>query len=208
MADVFISYSKSRRALTHALARHLEAEGFSVWWDTELLPADNFRAEINRQLDLATAVIIVWTPESIKSEWVCAEADRAREEHKLVNSHSPELTSRRIPMPFNQIHSVSVENRAAIVAAVRKLCAQRAARRSASAAAPPPAEAPPERGERAQEFVWRPQHAAHYTTFGVVKFGDLVTIKVAPMITKDASGAITLSQKGVVVRTRRSDSVS
>ncbi len=62
MADVFISYSKVRRAITEGLARHLEGEGFSVWWDTDLLPADNFRAEINHQLDLAKAVVIVWTP--------------------------------------------------------------------------------------------------------------------------------------------------
>jgi len=201
MPDVFISYSKVRRALTEALARHLEAEGFSVWWDTDLLPADNFRAEINRQLDMAKAVVIVWTPESKGSEWVCAEADRAHEQRKLVNTHSAGLAPRQIPMPFNQIHSVPVENREAIVAAARKLCGgstQKKQRASAtdsreSTAAP---------AERAQEFIWRPQHAAQYTTFGVVKFGDPVTVKVAPTMTTDANGTIMVFQKGVVVRTR------
>jgi hypothetical protein len=51
MADVFLSYSKGRRGLTEALAQDLEAEGFSVWWDMSLLPVDNFRDEIDRQLD-------------------------------------------------------------------------------------------------------------------------------------------------------------
>lgn len=204
MADVFISYSKVRRAITEALARHLEGEGFSVWWDTDLLPADNFRAEINHQLDIAKAVVIVWTPESKSSEWVCAEADRAHEQRKLVNSHSAGLTPRRIPMPFNQTHSVPVENREAIVAAVRKLSDRSAQKRHRTPAtdARQPAATSPERTERAQEFIWRPQHAAHYTTFGVVKFGDPVTVKVAPTMTTDANGTIMVFQKGVVVRTR------
>jgi TIR domain len=204
MADVFISYSKVRRALTEALARHLEAEGFSVWWDTDLLPADNFRAEINRQLDIAKAVVIVWTPESKSSEWVCAEVDRAHEQRKLVNSHSAGLTPRQIPMPFNQIHSVPIENREAIVAAVRKLCGRSAQKKQPASATDPQEStiAPTERAERTQEFIWRPQHAAQYTTFGVVKFGDPVTVKVAPTMTTDANGTIMVFQKGVVVRTR------
>jgi TIR domain len=204
MADVFISYSKVRRALTEALARHLEAEGFSVWWDTDLLPADNFRAEINHQLDIARAVVIVWTPESKSSEWVCAEADRAHEQRKLVNTHSAGLTPRQIPMPFNQTHSVPVEHREAIVAAVRKLCGRNAQKKQRASATDPreSAVAPTERAERAQEFIWRPQHAAQYTTFGVVKFGDPVTVKVAPTMTTDANGTIMVFQKGVVVRTR------
>jgi TIR domain-containing protein len=203
MADVFISYSKSRRALTQSLARHLEAEGFSVWWDTDLLPADNFRAEIDRQLEMATAVIIVWTPESIKSEWVCAEADRAHEQSKLINSHAPGVSPRRIPIPFNQTHSVPVDNRASIVAAIRRLREQR----SSEPTPVPPTDPSPvvtvltDRAERTQEFIWRPQHAAHYTTFGVVKFGDPVIVKVAPVTTTDDTGA-TVFQKGVVVRVR------
>jgi hypothetical protein len=202
MADVFISYSKSRRALTQALARHLEAEGFSVWWDTDLLPADNFRAEIDRQLELATAVVIVWTPESVKSEWVCAEADRAHEQRKLINSHATGVTPRRIPIPFNQTHSVPVDNRTAIVAAIRRLCEQRGqSLRQTVAADAPQALASVEKSERAHEFIWRPQHAAQYTTFGLVKFGDPVIVKVAPVTTTDETGA-TVFQKGVVVRVR------
>ena len=36
MADIFLSYSSKHRDLTGALAQALEAEGLSVWWDTEL----------------------------------------------------------------------------------------------------------------------------------------------------------------------------
>jgi TIR domain-containing protein len=202
MADVFISYSRARRALTQALALHLEAEGFSVWWDTDLLPVDNFRAEIDRQLDAAKAIVIIWTPESVKSEWVCAEAERARERRKLVNCHAPGLVPRRIPMPFNQTHSASLDDRPAIVAAVRKLCARHAQKRGRRPATDAEQPAPAEATEKPQGFIWRPQHAAQYTTFGIVKFGDPVTVKVAPTMAADASGALTVFQKGVVVRIR------
>jgi hypothetical protein len=58
-----------------------------------------------------------------------------------------------------------------------------------------------EKSERPHEFIWRPQHAAQYTTFGLVKFGDPVIVKVAPVTTTDETGA-TVFQKGVVVRVR------
>lgn len=132
MADVFLSYSKSRRDLTEALARDLAAEGYSVWWDTSLLPTDNFRDEIDRQLNQATAVIILWTAESIGSKWVRAEADHADTEHKLINTHSSDLEPHRIPKPFNQIHSVDLDDRPAIFAAVKKLIESRAAKTPAS----------------------------------------------------------------------------
>ena len=45
MADIFISYSKKHAALTGELARDLEAEGYTTWWDTNLLPDDGFFPE-------------------------------------------------------------------------------------------------------------------------------------------------------------------
>jgi hypothetical protein len=125
MADVFLSYLTEQRALTRALAQELEADGISVWWDTSLLPVDNFRDEIDRQLDQAKAVIIIWTSQSIKSRWVRAEADHADRNGKLVNTHTPDLDPRNIPKPFNQFTSVQVEDCEVILAALEKLGVRR-----------------------------------------------------------------------------------
>src|SRR5262249_48341788 len=111
--------------LTEELARDLEADGFSVWWDTSLLPADDFRDEIDRRLDQAKAVVIIWTQESVHSKWVRAEADHADRDGKLVNTHTSDLNPRQIPKPFNQTNSAELSNRAAIIAAVEKLGARR-----------------------------------------------------------------------------------
>lgn len=77
MADVFISYSSKDRALAEALARDIEAAGWSVWWDPEIRAGENYRDVILRELDAAKAVVVIWTKNSTKSEWVISEASRA-----------------------------------------------------------------------------------------------------------------------------------
>ena len=44
--DIFISYSRDDQAVARQYADALKAEGFSVWWDTELRPGESFDAVI------------------------------------------------------------------------------------------------------------------------------------------------------------------
>jgi hypothetical protein len=78
VADIFISYSKVDRDLASKISAFLEAEGWTVWWDKSLTAGDSYRDEIMRQLAAARAVITVWTESSIRSDWVRAEAGRAK----------------------------------------------------------------------------------------------------------------------------------
>jgi ABC-type amino acid transport substrate-binding protein len=121
MADVFISYSKERRRLTTRLADELGNAGFTVWWDAGLLPNQSFRAEIDAQLDTCKATVIVWSPESVRSDWVLAEAEHARAQGKLVNAFAPDLDPAAIPKPFNQTHAVPLHDLPAVVAAIEAL---------------------------------------------------------------------------------------
>jgi Tfp pilus assembly protein PilF len=105
MADVFISYSKQDPEPTRKLAHELETLGYSVWWDTNLLAGANFREVIVKQLEGAKAVIVIWTPSSVKSDWVISEADRARAARKLVPLRVPALGPQTIPMPFDTLHT-------------------------------------------------------------------------------------------------------
>ena len=79
MADIFISYSKQSKAETEHLAAELQAKGFTVWYDTSLVPGDSFRDVITSELAQARAAIVIWTADSVKFDWVCAEARAARE---------------------------------------------------------------------------------------------------------------------------------
>jgi hypothetical protein len=120
MADVFISYFKPERSLTEALAREIEAAGFSVWWDTHLLPDDRFRRVIDTEIDSCTRAIIIWTPQSVERDWVISEAEHAHRLGKLVNTFAGGLDPVRIPKPFGQVNAVPLEDRQKIVATLSR----------------------------------------------------------------------------------------
>src|SRR5262247_869661 len=105
MSDIFISYSKSDHALALTLSTFLESEGWTVWWDKSLGAADHYRDEIMKQLAASRAVIAIWTENSIRSDWVRAEAGRAKAEGKLIPVKTSELIYTDIPLPFGEMHT-------------------------------------------------------------------------------------------------------
>jgi hypothetical protein len=131
MSDIFISYSKADHALALKLSAFLEAEGWTVWWDKSLGAADLYRDEIMKQLAAARAVITIWTENSVKSDWVRAEAGRAKAEGKLIPVKAPEVAYGDIPLPFGEMHTENVAStdliRAAIVAQLAKPAVQQSA---------------------------------------------------------------------------------
>lgn len=111
MADVFISYSKAHAQLTRDLARDIEAKGLTVWWDTEMVPGESFRQRIQQELKAARAVIVIWTPESIHSDYVLSEAERARLAGKLIQVRTDEVEPHDLPPPFDTSHVALIEDR-------------------------------------------------------------------------------------------------
>jgi hypothetical protein len=124
MADIFISYSKADHDLALKLATYLESRAWSVWWDKSLKPADTFRDEIMKQLVAARAVIVIWSNTSIKSEWVRAEAGRAKAEGKLIPVKTADVDYADIPLPFGEMHTENIGAneliRAAVIAQLTK----------------------------------------------------------------------------------------
>ena len=101
LSDVFISYAHATTAQqARAAADALRAAGYSVWIDDDLPVHRAFSREIDAQLTAAKAALVIWSADAAMSDWVLSEADRAREEHKLVQLR---LDGVRLPMPFNQI---------------------------------------------------------------------------------------------------------
>ena len=100
MADIFISYARSDEPQARRIAETLSSAGYRVWRDDEL-PAHRAYADvIEERLDSAEAVVVLWSAEAAKSQWVRAEADAARSAGKLVQAT---LDGGIPPMPFNQI---------------------------------------------------------------------------------------------------------
>ena len=127
MADIFISSSKQDENEAWQLAAFLEAEGYSVWWDTSLLAGENFRKAIMAELGRARAAIVIWTEGSIHSHWVQSEAGRAYAERKLIAVKAYQ----DIPSPFDTMHIEDLGDREKILAAVVAQLAKPEARPSA-----------------------------------------------------------------------------
>ena len=101
MSDVFISYAHSTATEAQAVAKALRALGYGVWLD-DALPAHLVFADvIEERLQAAKAVVVIWSAEAVDSQWVRSEANRAREDGKLVQVT---IDNERLPMPFEQIH--------------------------------------------------------------------------------------------------------
>jgi hypothetical protein len=84
MADVFLSYKREDRARVGLIAKTLETEGFSVWWDPEIPLGESYSASIRRELDQATSVVPVWSTQSVDSEWVQEEATLGKRRGAIV----------------------------------------------------------------------------------------------------------------------------
>ena len=105
MSDIFISYKSEDRERIQTLVKALEVEGWSVWWDRTIIPGDKFRQVISKALDDAKCVIVVWSRESVLSEWVIDEADRVKQRGILIPVLIDEV---EIPLGFRQIQAASL----------------------------------------------------------------------------------------------------
>lgn len=106
MADVFISYARADESVARRVARALQAAGLDVWWDANLPAHRDYSEIIERNLDEAKAVVVLWSATAAKSQWVRAEADFARNHGKLVQAR---LDAALPPMPFNQIQCADLK---------------------------------------------------------------------------------------------------
>ena len=100
MSEVFISHARSTATQAQAIARGLRALGYEVWLDDDLPAHRAYTGVIEQQLRAARAVVVIWSTDAAASDWVQSEADRARNEHKLIQLR---IDNAVLPMPFDRI---------------------------------------------------------------------------------------------------------
>ncbi|HEY1448522.1 MAG TPA: TIR domain-containing protein [Caulobacteraceae bacterium] len=99
MSEVFISYAHSTEPQAHQVEQALRALGYGVWRDNALPAHRAFSEVLEDKLREAKAVVVLWSAEAVKSDWVRAEANRARETRKLVQLS---IDGAALPLPFDQ----------------------------------------------------------------------------------------------------------
>ena len=107
MADIFVSYSRQDRARVAPLVAALEAQGWSVWWDPDIAPGEEFDSLISRELEGARTLIVVWTPQSVDSRWVRGEARDAADRGVLVPVR---FDNAKLPIDFRALHATDLDD--------------------------------------------------------------------------------------------------
>ena len=93
-STIFLSYAHADKAKAQRIAAALEGSGYTVWWDALIEGGSRFAKSIDDALDKADAVVVLWSKNSIDSDWVKDEASHARDRQRLVpisldGSHPP-----------------------------------------------------------------------------------------------------------------------
>jgi adenylate cyclase len=101
VAEIFISYARSTEPQARLITDELRALGYDVWNDGALPAHRSYGDVIQENLTSAKAVLVVWSGDAAKSEWVRAEAEVARSSSKLVQLT---IDGAIPPLPFNHLH--------------------------------------------------------------------------------------------------------
>jgi adenylate cyclase len=107
MSDVFVSYARPTERQARQIGETLRGLGYAVWRDDELPAHRAYSEVIEERIKSAKAVLVLWSADAAKSQWVRAEADAAREAGTLVQVS---MDGSIPPMPFNQIQCADLSN--------------------------------------------------------------------------------------------------
>ena len=95
MSDIFISYKHEEQVMAKKLADALQKKGWTVWWDPELRTGERFNDAIERALNVAKCVIVIWSKLSVNSRYVRDEATYALDRNKLLP-----VAIEKVDLPF------------------------------------------------------------------------------------------------------------
>jgi TolB-like protein/Tfp pilus assembly protein PilF len=106
-ATLFLSYARADRARAKKLADVLTKAGYTVWWDALIEGGAQYAASIREALETADVVIVLWSENSVESDWVRDEAALGRDRHRLVPLT---LDGTAPPLGFRQYQAIDFSN--------------------------------------------------------------------------------------------------
>jgi len=107
MFDIFLSYSRKDIIEAQEIAKYLSSAGYKIWWDASIPPGKRFDDVIQETLDSVKCVIVLWSKNSITSNWVKEEASIGKQRNILI----PILIENvEPPLGFKMIQAVNLVN--------------------------------------------------------------------------------------------------
>jgi hypothetical protein len=105
VTDIFISYAREDEPVAEALAARLQEHNWKVFWDRKIWAGAGWNEEIQRNLNDARCVLVLWSAASRNSFWVAAEAANAFEKNSYVPVRIDESEPPRL---FRQVQAQSI----------------------------------------------------------------------------------------------------
>jgi hypothetical protein len=106
MAKLFLSYCRKDETKARRFTEWLERDGHDVWRDEDDIGGGaSFSQEIESALKDSTAVLVLWSVDSVKSAWVRDEAGYGRDAGKLIPFS---LDGTEPPLGFRQFQSIDL----------------------------------------------------------------------------------------------------
>jgi hypothetical protein len=105
MADIFLSYKREDVDQARPLVAVLEAAGWTVFWDPEILSGDRWAAVLDRELQAASCVVVLWSHRSVGSDWVRREAASGHTRGVLLPVRLDRIEP---PDPFRHLQATSL----------------------------------------------------------------------------------------------------
>jgi TolB-like protein/Tfp pilus assembly protein PilF len=107
LPTLFLSYAHEDQAQAKRIALALQRTGHAVWWDALIEGGTRFARTIDEALARADVIVVLWSRQSVQSDWVCDEAAQGRDRHRLVPLS---LDGALPPLGFRQIQAVDVSH--------------------------------------------------------------------------------------------------
>ena len=102
MGDIFISYAREDQERIEPVVKALQSRNWSVWWDSRLLAGETFDEVIERELNAARCVVVLWTEISVRKRWVRTEANEGLGRDILVPAMLDEV---QVPLAFRMVQT-------------------------------------------------------------------------------------------------------
>lgn len=107
MSDIFLSYKHAQHQRARQLAAALAARGWTVWWDWNIPAGTDWQSELDAQLEAAGCVVVLWSADSVQSEWVLYEAQFGLRKEKLIQVM---LEPAQPPPAFTRLQAVDLQS--------------------------------------------------------------------------------------------------
>jgi hypothetical protein len=95
---IFLSYAAADKHLAEKLAEGLSNAGHRVWWDHDIVSAENWAGRVSEALEASDTMVVLVSPESLQSRWVRREIEFAL--------GSPKYSGRLIPVVVRPTNSM------------------------------------------------------------------------------------------------------